>query len=197
MRGSVVQRYKGSWSVVLDLGYQVDPETGKRRRQQKWITVRGTRRDAEAKLAQLVHDTNRGEFVQPHRRTFGEWLDEWGEKAIKPPARTLRAYEAYRSVIDRHLKPALGMIPLQQLKAADLKRYYTDAQRINRDSATRRSPHCRPRRSRSTTRSFIARSRPRCSKGSCSATSPSSSWANRTRRRTAPTPASTAGRRTR
>lgn len=139
MRGTLVQRYKGSWSIVLDVGYQVDSETGKRKRQQKWITVRGPRRDAEAKLSQLVHDAHRGEFVQPHRRTFGEWLDEWVDKAIKPPAKTQRAYESYRATIDRHLKPALGAILLQQLKASDLKRYYTDAQRINRETGERDS----------------------------------------------------------
>ena len=63
----------------------------------------------------------------PHKRSFGEWLEEWVVKAIKPPARTLRAYETYRSVIATHLIPKLGGIPLQQLKAADLKRYYTEA----------------------------------------------------------------------
>src|SRR5713101_8419891 len=98
MRGSLVQRYKGSWSVVLDLGYQVDPATGTRKRKQQWITIRGTRRDAENKLG----------------------------KAVKPPARTLRAHETYKSVIDRHLKPKLGGIALQQLKAVDLKRYYDE-----------------------------------------------------------------------
>jgi integrase len=127
MRGSLVQRYKGSWSVVLDLGYQTDPATGKTRRRQKWITVRGRRQDAEARLAELVRDTHRGELVLPHKRTLGDWLDEWVEKAIKPPARTLRAYETYKSVIARHLKPRLGAIALQQVKAADLKAYYTQA----------------------------------------------------------------------
>src|SRR5262245_15720019 len=127
MRGSLVQRYKGSWSIVLDLGYQVDPGTGKRRRQQKWITVRGTRQHAEDQLHEKLLEARRGTFVQPSKRTFGEWLDEWVDKAIKPPARTLRAYETYKSVIARHLKPKLGAVPLQQLKATDLKRYYTEA----------------------------------------------------------------------
>jgi integrase len=126
MRGSLVQRYKGSWSIVLDLGYQVDPVNGLRKRKQQWITIRGTRRDAENKLGDLLRDAQRGELVRPHKRTFGEWLDEWLGKAIKPPARTLRAYETYKSVIDRHLKPKLGGIPLQQLKAVDLKRYYDE-----------------------------------------------------------------------
>jgi len=37
MRGSLVQRYKGSWSIILDLGYQVDPETGLRWSKATWI----------------------------------------------------------------------------------------------------------------------------------------------------------------
>lgn len=127
MRGHLVQRYKGSWSIVLDLGYQPDPATGEVKRRQKWLTVRGTKRDAEARLAELVRDVHRGELVMPHKRTLGAWLDEWLAKAIKPPARTPRAYETYRSVIERHLKPKLGGIPLQQLKATDLKRYYDEA----------------------------------------------------------------------
>ncbi len=126
MRGSLVQRYKGSWSIVLDLGYQVDRASGLRKRKQQWITIRGTRRDAENKLGDLLRDAQRGELVRPHKQTFGEWLDEWLGKAIKPPARTLRAYETYKSVIDRHLKLKLGGIPLQQLKAVDLKRYYDE-----------------------------------------------------------------------
>jgi integrase len=127
MRGHLVQRYEGSWSIVLDLGFQIDAATGKTRRRQKWITVRGRRQDAEARLAELVRDVHRGELVMPHKRTLGAWLDEWLDKAIKPPARTLRAYETYKSVIARHLKPRLGAIVLQQVKAADLKRYYTEA----------------------------------------------------------------------
>ena len=29
MRGSIRKRYKDSWNIILDMGYQVDPETGK------------------------------------------------------------------------------------------------------------------------------------------------------------------------
>jgi integrase len=127
MRGSLVQRYKGSWSIVVDLGYQQDAVTGQLKRKQKWITFRGTKKQAEQRLTELVRDAHRGELVEPHTRTLGAWLDEWIDKAIKPPARTPRAYETYKSVIERHLKPRMGAIPLQQVKAADLKRYYTEA----------------------------------------------------------------------
>lgn len=127
MRGHLIQRYEGSWSIVLDLGYQTDEATGKKKRKQKWITVRGTKKEAETRLADLVRDVHRNEFVQPHKRTFGEWLDEWLDKAIKPPAKTIRAYETYKSAIGRHLKPKLGALRLQQVKATDLKRHYMEA----------------------------------------------------------------------
>lgn len=125
MRGSLKQRYKGSWSIILDLGYQTDPETGKTKRKQKWLTFRGTKKQAQDKLADLLGEVRRGEFVAPSETTFGEWLDEWLDKVIKP-ARGRRTHETYRSVITNHLKPRLGAIPLQQLKAADLERYYAE-----------------------------------------------------------------------
>ena len=34
----------------------------------------------------------------------GECLDEWVEKAIKPPMRTPRAYATYEQVIEKHLQ---------------------------------------------------------------------------------------------
>ena len=68
--GSLRQRYAGSWSIILDLGYETDPETGKRRRRQKWITFRGTRKEAEARKAKLVTEQNEGTFVEPSKVTL-------------------------------------------------------------------------------------------------------------------------------
>jgi hypothetical protein len=46
MKGHIVKRAKGSYSLVIELGPH--PETGKR--QQKWITFVGDRREAEDEL---------------------------------------------------------------------------------------------------------------------------------------------------
>ena len=43
MRGSLKQRSKGSWSIILDLGYETDPDTGQKKRKQRCQTIRGTR----------------------------------------------------------------------------------------------------------------------------------------------------------
>jgi integrase len=113
MRGSIRKRYKDSWNIILDMGYQIDPDTGKQKRVQKWFTVQGTKRDAERKLAELLHHLHCGEYVEPSKLTVGEWLTEWLETAIKPPNKRLQSYETYKSVIERHLKLALGYILLQ------------------------------------------------------------------------------------
>ena len=127
MRGSLRKHYKDSWSLILDLGYQVDPETGRRKRRQKWITVRGTKRDAERRLAELLHQRHTHTFIDPSAVTFGTWIEEWLDKAIKPPRRTLRAYETYKSAIARHIQPALGAIQLQELSTLDIEQYHARA----------------------------------------------------------------------
>jgi integrase len=124
MRGHIRKRYKDSWNIIIDVGYQFDPETCKQKRTQKWFTVQGTKRDAERKLAELLHNLHRSEYVEPSKLTVGEWLQEWLDTAIKPPNKRLRTYETYKSVIERHLRPALGHMRLQQLQPTDLKRYY-------------------------------------------------------------------------
>jgi integrase len=127
MRGCIQKRYKNTWNIILDVGYQLDPDTGKQKRVQKWFTVQGTKRDAEKKLAELLHDVNRSQFVEPSKITVGKWLADWLDTAIKPPNKRLRTYKTYKSVIERHLKPSLGHIRLQQLRPTDIKRYYNDS----------------------------------------------------------------------
>lgn len=56
MKGHVYQRAKGSWTIVYDL--PVDRLRGKRR--QKSQTVRGTKRDAERVLREVLVSIEQG-----------------------------------------------------------------------------------------------------------------------------------------
>jgi len=123
-RGCLRKRYKGSWNIILDLGYQIDGQTGKRKRKQKWFTVKGNKRDAEAKLAELLHQANNNELLQPSKITFGEWLDRWVEVAIRPPSKRPSTYETYKGIIKNHLKPKLGQVRLQELDPIHIEQYY-------------------------------------------------------------------------
>ena len=121
MRGHLVKRAKGSWSIVLDLGR--DPSTGKRR--QQWVSVKGTKKEAEAKLAELLHQQDTGGYVKPTRVTVGDFLYQWLRGYAETNVRPSTLY-GYKKVVDRHLVPALGNIPLTQLGPQHIQTYYTD-----------------------------------------------------------------------
>jgi integrase len=142
MRGTLKQRYgkKGAWTLIFDLGQEavtdpttgalvVDPVTGKtkQRRRQKWVTFRGTKTQAEARLADLLGEANGGTFVEPSKLTLIDWLRTWLEKSVKPPMRRPSTYRVYTSIIEGHIAVAsIGSIPLPQLRSSDIERYLAD-----------------------------------------------------------------------
>jgi len=73
MRGQPKQRSKGSWTIILDVGR--DPATGKRK--QQWVTVRGTKKEAEKKLTELIHEVDRGAYIKPTKVTVEDFLQRW------------------------------------------------------------------------------------------------------------------------
>jgi integrase len=121
MRGHIVKRYKNSdsYSIVINLG--VDPATGKRK--QQWISVKGTKKDAEKKLAELLHQIDTGSFVTPKRITMSEYLEQWLRDYCVPNLAP-RTTEGYQYIVRTHLIPTLGQIPLMQLKPEHLQQMY-------------------------------------------------------------------------
>ena len=120
MRGSIIKRSKDSWTVILNLGR--DPSTGKRK--QQWVTVKGPKKAAEKRLAELQHQLDTGSYIKPDKVTLGSFLDRWLQDYAWPnlSAETAQAYDI---MARKHLIPALGNIPLQQLTPARVQAYYT------------------------------------------------------------------------
>ena len=121
MRGHIIKRYKNSYTVVLNLG--IDPTTKKRK--QQWISVKGTKKEAEKRLADLLHQLDTGTFMKPGKTTLGEFLERWLKEYAQPNLAP-RTVEGYESIIRQHLTPALGNIMLTQLKPEHLQRYYSE-----------------------------------------------------------------------
>ena len=65
MRGAILKRAKGSWTIIIDVGKHPDG-----RRKQQWITVKGSKRDAERRLAEIVNKVNAGLYIKPSKDTF-------------------------------------------------------------------------------------------------------------------------------
>jgi len=120
MRGHIIKRYKGSYTIVLNLG--IDPSTAKRK--QQWVSVKGTKKEAEKRLSDLLHQLDTGTFMKPGKTTLAEYLERWLKDYAKPNL-TPRSFERYESIIRVHLIPTLGGVPLTQLRPEHLQRNYT------------------------------------------------------------------------
>jgi integrase len=121
MRGHIIKRYEDSYNIVLNLG--TDPATGKRK--QQWFTVKGTKKEAEKKLADMLHQLDTGTFMKPSKTILAEYLKRW-LKDYAWPYLAPRTAEGYESIIRQHLIPKLGNIILTQLKPEHLQKYYSE-----------------------------------------------------------------------
>ena len=122
MRGHIRKRGKNSWAIVVDL--PGNPQTGKRR--QQWHSVRGSKRDAEAKLRELLTSLDKGVYIKPQRLTLGEYLHQWLDGYVKTNC-SPRTLDGYHTIMRCHLIPNLGMIPLAKLQPQHIQQYYAQA----------------------------------------------------------------------
>jgi integrase len=105
--------------VKFDLG--ADPVTGKRLT--RFVTVRGTKRQAQAELTKLLSSADTGTYVDPHGETMAafaaRWLRDWAAGNVSN-----KTFERYEALIKVHVLPRIGSIPIQKLRAADLQKLY-------------------------------------------------------------------------
>jgi len=118
MRGHIVKRYKGSYTIVLNLG--IDPQG---RRKQQWLSVKGTKKEAERRLSELLHQLDTGTFMKPGKTTLAEYLERWLKDYAKPNL-SPRGFERYASIIRKHIIPDMGSITLTQLRSEHLQKLY-------------------------------------------------------------------------
>jgi integrase len=135
MKGSIAQRGKHSWEVRVDLG--ADPETHKRRRRIE--TIKGPKREAQRRLAELLVDSNRGTLaVRPGRLTVRDLLAAWLDGYVTTNC-SVRTQDSYRSIVDTHLNPGIGHILLKNLQPTDIQRYYSSV--LNEKGLSPRTVH--------------------------------------------------------
>lgn len=97
MRGHLKKRSANSWIIWLELDR--DPATGKRR--QKTLTVRGTKKLAEAKLAELQHQMDTRTYIDPAKGTLGGHLSAWIQDHAWPNLSPKTA-QNYEHMVNKH-----------------------------------------------------------------------------------------------
>jgi len=101
----------------------MDPASGKRK--QQWITVKGTKKEAEKRHAELLYQLDNGTFAKPGKTTLADYLNRWLKDCCWSNLAP-RTVEGYENIVRRHLIPSLGQIPLTQLKPEHLQHAYAE-----------------------------------------------------------------------
>jgi hypothetical protein len=92
------------------------------RQRYRYETVRGSRRDAERRMAQLVSSASVGELGASGAVRFGELVDAWWEVSTTDLSPSTRI--GYRGLLDRYLLPVFRHRRLDRIGPADLDRLY-------------------------------------------------------------------------
>lgn len=120
MRGHLKKRSKESWSIVIDLGKDA---SGKRK--QKWQTVRGTKKEAEAELSRLLTEVNMDQYVEPTRMLVADYLEMWLKDYAEPNV-SPKTHERYSQIIRQNINPKLGQHLLSKLKPLHIQAFYSE-----------------------------------------------------------------------
>jgi integrase len=119
MTGSIQRRGERSWRLKFDLGR--NPTTGKRSIQ--YVTVRGTKKQAQAELTRLLAARDTGTLVTPSKATLAEYLRSW-ISTVETLSIAPKTAERYRQLIQNQIIPHLGAVPMQDVKPGHIRMWH-------------------------------------------------------------------------
>src|SRR5215469_308931 len=121
MSGHIRRRGEQSWELKFEAG--TDPRTGQRIT--KYQSFKGTKREAQAKLAALITAVATDTHVEPTKVTVAEFVrqrvDQW-ESSGKISAKTAARY---RELTENQIAPHIGAKVLQKLRPLDIEDWHT------------------------------------------------------------------------
>jgi integrase len=120
-RGHIRRRGRNSWELKFDDG--VNEATGAR--VTRYASFRGSRREAQNKLAELIASTANGSYVAPDKVTVGEFVRDRVNQWEAAGDITARTAARYRELVEHQVVPHLGSKPLQRLKPLDIEAWHT------------------------------------------------------------------------
>jgi integrase len=112
--GHIRQRSPGSWEIKYSVGG----------REYRYLTVRGTLRDAKAALREKLESLRLGTHVDPNRLTLAQWLEQWlatVRQEVSP-----KTHERYGELVRGYLIPALGPTLLAKLSPVQIQTAFND-----------------------------------------------------------------------
>lgn len=123
MKGGIRRQGKNSWQLKFTAGRD---QAGNRL--VRFVTVPGTRQDAQRALTAHLHALNEGTFVDPTKITVREYIAGWldqGAPSIKGKKASPKTLERYRQLAEQQIFPHLGATGLQKLKPAHVQEWHS------------------------------------------------------------------------
>ena len=115
MKGNLTRRGRNSYRLKFDTGS--DPAG---RRTTKFVTLRGTRRQAQEEAAKILASIATGTHVDASGETVAQfaerWLRDWADDNVSN-----KTWTRYAQLLRKHLCARVGAVPIQKLRAADLQ----------------------------------------------------------------------------
>lgn len=118
--GSIYKRKSDNrWTAKLQIGYKPDGAP------QYKVIYGNSQKEVKDKLDKLKGNVKNNTFVETNKITVGEWLNTWLNITIKTTVKDT-TWLIYENLINKHIKPEIGGIKLQQLKAMNIQKLYNE-----------------------------------------------------------------------
>jgi integrase len=119
MKGHIRRRGVETWELKFDIGRD---QTGKRITQ--YCNFKGTKREAQNKLAELISAVDKGTHVARSSVTVAAHVTERIDKWVALEKITPKTAERYRELAENQIGPHIGGIKLQELKAVHIEDWH-------------------------------------------------------------------------
>src|SRR5262249_7208740 len=135
MRGHLQRRGERSWRLKYDIGSDAAGD-----RQIRYVTLRGTKAEAQKAAAKILANVAGGLHVDPSSeavRDFVErWLRDWADSNVSN-----KTWTRYAELLRKHLCGRFGALPIQKLQPAHLQSVYAAMAKDGLAPRTRLSLH--------------------------------------------------------
>src|SRR5262249_32267887 len=92
-------------------------------RQTKYVTLRGTRAQAQVEAAKILAALATGMHVDPSTETVAQFVERWLRDCASANVSN-QTLEGYSQMLRKHLCARIGSMPVQRLRASDLQGVY-------------------------------------------------------------------------
>jgi hypothetical protein len=135
MKGHLQRRGERSWRLKYDVGADATGD-----RQTRYVTLRGTKKQAHAEAAKILASLANGTHVDPSAETVAQfierWLNDWGDDNVSN-----KTWTRYAQLLRKHVARRVGSMPIQKLRAADLQHVYAAMAKEGLSDRTRLHAH--------------------------------------------------------